>query len=126
MADLKSISKEVYGIPENPRYRFLSVDDQMKLYPELSGLIPWNHFGRKNIGYLYAINAGAKYIWDFDDDNDGIINVVNVLGNNPVTLCSTSETRLVNPYMYFGVNETISWPRGFPLERAFENCQLKT
>ena len=26
-------------------------------------------FGRKNIGYLYAIANGAAVIWDFDDDN---------------------------------------------------------
>ena len=31
--------------------------------------LPWNHFGRKNIGYLYAISMGAKTIFDFDDDN---------------------------------------------------------
>ena len=31
--------------------------------------LPWNHFGRKNIGYLYAILHGATTVWDFDDDN---------------------------------------------------------
>ena len=31
--------------------------------------MPWNSFGRKNIGYLFAIAHGAKTIWDFDDDN---------------------------------------------------------
>ena len=31
--------------------------------------IPWNHFGRKNLGYLVAIARGAQVIWDFDDDN---------------------------------------------------------
>lgn len=35
----------------------------------LIGALPWNHFGRKNIGYLYAILHGANIIWDFDDDN---------------------------------------------------------
>ena len=29
----------------------------------------WNNFGRKNIGYLYAIAHGANKRWDFDDDN---------------------------------------------------------
>jgi hypothetical protein len=32
-------------------------------------LLPWQSFGRKNVGYLYAIARGAKVIWDFDDDN---------------------------------------------------------
>ena len=31
--------------------------------------LPWNHFGRKNVGFLYAILHGAEIIWDFDDDN---------------------------------------------------------
>ena len=31
--------------------------------------LPWNSFGRKNVGYLYAISQGAKVIFDFDDDN---------------------------------------------------------
>ena len=73
MADLKSRSRDDYGIPPSERYIFLSVSDQMKLYPEFGTLTPLNHFGRKNVGYLYAINAKAKYIWDFDDDNLGVI-----------------------------------------------------
>ena len=31
--------------------------------------LPWKTFGRKNVGYLYAISMGAKIIFDFDDDN---------------------------------------------------------
>ena len=31
--------------------------------------LPWNSFGRKNVGYLFAISQGAKIIFDFDDDN---------------------------------------------------------
>eukprot|EP00923_Selenidium_pygospionis_P034046 GHVN01059535.1.p1 GENE.GHVN01059535.1~~GHVN01059535.1.p1 ORF type:complete len:281 (+),score=14.89 GHVN01059535.1:139-981(+) len=31
--------------------------------------IPFRHFARKNIGYLYAIAHGAQVIFDFDDDN---------------------------------------------------------
>jgi len=32
-------------------------------------LTPWQHFCRKNIGYLYAILHGAEDIFDFDDEN---------------------------------------------------------
>ena len=39
-----------------------------KTFP-LVDVLPWNHFGRKNIGYIYAIHHGAQIIWDFDDDN---------------------------------------------------------
>jgi len=31
--------------------------------------IPWNHFGRKNVGFLFAAKHKAKMIFDFDDDN---------------------------------------------------------
>ncbi len=32
-------------------------------------LLQWNHFGRKNIGFLYAMHNGAEVIYDTDDDN---------------------------------------------------------
>jgi hypothetical protein len=56
---------------------FLSASDQRamsKQFQKLFSLIPWNHFGRKNIGYLFAIQQGAKVIWDFDDDNTLLAN----------------------------------------------------
>ena len=31
--------------------------------------LPWHSFGRKNVGYIFAISQGAKLIFDFDDDN---------------------------------------------------------
>lgn len=31
--------------------------------------LPYNHFARKNFGFLFAILHGAKFIYDFDDDN---------------------------------------------------------
>lgn len=31
--------------------------------------LPFNHFARKNFGFLYAILRGAKFVYDFDDDN---------------------------------------------------------
>ena len=53
------------------RIVYLSSEDQLNLGAALPfiNVIPWNSFARKNIGYLYAITHGAKYIWDFDDDN---------------------------------------------------------
>jgi hypothetical protein len=53
------------------RIVYLSPDDQNNLMSSLPfiNVIPWNSFARKNIGYLYAIAHGAKYVWDFDDDN---------------------------------------------------------
>lgn len=47
---------------------YLDVEKQMefaKQFP-ISDRLPWNHFGRKNVGFLYAIWHGAKEIFDFD------------------------------------------------------------
>ena len=48
---------------------FLSSEDQKNFGNQFVDSLPWNSFGRKNVGYLYAIAHGAKVIWDFDDDN---------------------------------------------------------
>lgn len=52
---------------------YLNVKDQnmfLEEYaPSFGNLLPWNHFGRKNVGYLFAIYQKAQLIWDFDDDN---------------------------------------------------------
>ena len=36
---------------------------------EFARSLPFNHFARKNLGFIYAIIRGAKFIYDFDDDN---------------------------------------------------------
>ncbi|KAL3848583.1 hypothetical protein ACJMK2_019433 [Sinanodonta woodiana] len=118
-ADTKTPKKEVYlsAIKHPVNVKFLTLEEQDALYPEISTLIPRAHFGRKNIGYLYAIHHGAKLIWDFDDDNLGVVNA-NILHENwkYLTVCSEYKYNLLNPYPYFVVNESYTWPRGIPLE----------
>ncbi|EPB71896.1 hypothetical protein ANCCEY_09021 [Ancylostoma ceylanicum] len=43
--------------------------------------LPYKSYARKNIGYLYAIQNGAEWIYDTDDDNKpyGIINLEIIL-----------------------------------------------
>ncbi len=90
---------------------------------------PWKHFCRKNIGYLFTILHGAKYIFDFDDDNfvkvdlngsplqllpeeldsdDGLI----LKGVNVIMQGSNAFNH--HPIMGASVND--SWARGFPIE----------
>ena len=91
---------------------------QKRYFPRIAALIPENHFGRKNIGYLYALRQSAKMIWDFDDDNDGLPPLVDFTA--PI---AASKPRIVdpsgalNPYPYFGSTESRVWPRGLPLQR---------
>jgi len=66
-----------YDIETKPNsYMFLnaSLQETMGHHFPLVHVLPWNHFGRKNVGYLFAILHGAKAIWDFDDDNGLISN----------------------------------------------------
>ena len=48
---------------------YLSPDYQEQISFSIGKLLRWNHFGRKNLGFLYAIQHGAKWVYDFDDDN---------------------------------------------------------
>ena len=48
---------------------FLSETDQLDMYLSFVEQLPWHSFGRKNVGYIYAISQGAEVIFDFDDDN---------------------------------------------------------
>ncbi len=53
-----------------PNCIFLSFDEQIKLNYKILKLIPSNSYARKAVGYLYAIEHGAQWIYDTDDDNE--------------------------------------------------------
>ena len=55
----------------DPRLVLLTVAQQEVLARQSPYVasVPWNHFGRKNLGYLYAVHKKARFIFDFDDDN---------------------------------------------------------
>jgi len=103
--------------------RFLSLEDQHRLFPALSKALPTQSFARKNIGLVYAYRTlCACAVFDFDDDNcpgDGAIGQVllgdrrNIFGAPDLVL--TAEDAVVNPYLLYGP-PVFTWPRGFPLE----------
>ncbi|XP_022102192.1 probable glycosyltransferase STELLO2 [Acanthaster planci] len=93
---------------------YLDVVQQESCGYHICRLLPWNHFGRKNIGYLYAIEHGAKMIYDTDDDNEPLLNVVPAFDNVGYSHHVKIQSHLWNPYPRFGTNTKI-WPRGFPL-----------
>ncbi|XP_060074753.1 uncharacterized protein LOC132554453 [Ylistrum balloti] len=125
VADTTTPSEETYlpdivtTTADLKRIKYLSVKEQIALYPLLSDVISTKHFGRKNIGYIYAIHHKANVIWDFDDDNYGTVDLNDFKSDIPfphATVCSGAQSILWNPYPYFGVTETHTWPRGFPLQ----------
>jgi hypothetical protein len=99
-------------IESNKRITFLSVEDQQKLDYGIIGKLPYNHYTRKNIGYLYAISQGAELIYDTDDDNfpypDWKFSAFSCQSR------IESPSKYSNVYRYFS-KENI-WPRGFPLD----------
>ncbi|CAC5404002.1 unnamed protein product [Mytilus coruscus] len=126
VADIKTPTKNVYlKHLSNQNTKYLTIVEQKQRYPMLAEAIPFNHFGRKNIGYIYAIQHKAKMIWDFDDDNIGIVDTIKFNSISTSTdyaeVCTKYVTKFVNPYPYFGGNETYSWPREFPLQFIKDN-----
>lgn len=63
---------------KNNRVEYLSAKLQHRMAADKSLLavgdfvksLPWSHFARKNVGYLFAIAHGAELVFDFDDDNE--------------------------------------------------------
>ena len=108
---------------------FLSVERQAELGYNIHKLIPYKHYGRKNIGYLFAIQHGAKVIYDTDDDNELIVDrldevfIINLEESvNDMLVYQPQQTLsnklkghlpVVNPYIHFGQKNI--WPRGYPL-----------
>lgn len=91
---------------------YISLDHQKTQYSTFSKYLPENHYCRKMIGYLHAINQGAETIIDTDDDNHPYPN-----WRIPDEICDAPSTNdnmgFVNVYSYY--SEKRVWPRGFPL-----------
>ena len=96
-----------------PGVSYLSVADQEAQGFSLSGKLPFNHYGRKMMGYLQAMQQGAELIIDTDDDNipyddwafpalEGEFNTAPV------------DKGFVNIYKNFTSHHI--WPRGYPLD----------
>ena len=116
VADAKSMSPNMFitSLANGSHVVYLSLNDQEEQFSLISSFIPLNNLGRKNIGYLYAIQHGAEYMWDFDDANIGLI-ALNKMKIESKTPCGKFTCKTTNPYPYFCVNDT-SWPRGLPLQ----------
>lgn len=95
-----------------PNVTFLSVRDQEDMDFSFLEFCPFNHYVRKNLGYLYAIRHGATWIADTDDDNIPYEQWGMGIAEN-AHMETVSGTRFVNMYRFF--TDASIWPRGFPL-----------
>lgn len=92
---------------------FYSVDRQREMPSALARLLPFNHYARKNLGYLAGMRDGAEIIIETDDDNlpyDAFWEERNRAATaHPLLGCGW-----LNVYRYF--TDCHIWPRGFALE----------
>jgi len=98
--------------------KLLTVEEQKALPFETAKLLPWNHYARKNLGYLYAISQGADFIYETDDDN---LPYPTWQQSFPVNATLEAATygdagKYMNAYSHF--TEERVWPRGFPLAKV--------
>jgi hypothetical protein len=96
-----------------PNINYISIVDQKAFYGELADIIPYNHYCRKNLGYLYAISRGAECILETDDDNIPYDSFGHFISKK-ISVRMIGGAQWVNIYKHF-VDELI-WPRGLPLD----------
>ncbi len=124
MAKMKDWQLVVVGDKKTPQdwnlenCIYLSPETQLQLGYSLASLLPWNHYSRKNIGYLYAIEHGAHIMYDTDDDNEPIDDLAPCPQEQKLPVMSSGELS-ANIYKYF--NRPDIWPRGYPLETITNN-----
>ena len=91
---------------------YLDTGKQLELSASFANAIPYNHYGRKMLGYVYAMQQGADMIIDTDDDNipnEGW-SFPDFTGNFQ---SSAASLGWVNVYHHF--SDQHIWPRGLPL-----------
>ncbi|KAL5137642.1 putative glycosyltransferase STELLO1 [Glycine soja] len=109
---------------------FLSLEEQVNLGFRVVDYLPYDSFVRKSVGYLFAIQHGAKKIFDADDRGEVIdgdlgkhfdVELVGEAARQEVLLQYSHDNpnrTVVNPYVHFGQRSV--WPRGLPLENVGE------
>lgn len=100
---------------------YLSIDKQSQIGSHLNKELPYNHYCRKMMGYLYSITNGADAIVDTDDDN-----IPNDNWNFP-EYCDAYSTineniGFINIYQLY--TDKSIWPRGLPIKFITKNFKL--
>lgn len=94
---------------------YYSVDRQAEAFPEFAKLCPRQHYARKNLGYLIAMQQGADVIIDTDDDNLPYDSFW--VDRKLKQKARKSETAgWLNVYKLY--TKAKIWPRGLPLDEV--------
>lgn len=121
MVDAKAGIMLVVGDKKTPEgfdlrgAHFMDVCSQLNSTWQLARKLGFNHYARKNLGYLEAISRNATLIIETDDDNFPQPSFLDIPG--PIVPCRTAGgDRWINAYRYFTDRKV--WPRGFPLDHV--------
>ena len=82
---------------------YISLKELIRLSYQISKYLSLNSYVRKNIGYLYAIQHGAKEIFEIDEDIT-ILDLVSFnfnLSNHNIYYAIRNDSRMINPYTLF-------------------------
>lgn len=111
--NIDDIKWEIFS--DSEKLIYLSIETQNCLNYNITNYLKINSSFRKIIGYLFAIEYGAKEIFEIDEDlqfND-LSEINKHFEKHKIAYVSNNNSLEVNPYIFFG-NENI-WPRGFRL-----------
>ncbi len=106
-----------------PGSDFWSIERQKESGYKSAGVIPENHYARKNIGYLAAMAKGHGIILETDDDNLPYADFWKPAHKD-------AEGKLVLDHGWVNVFRLFTrediWPRGYPLEDLGMSGEYKT
>ncbi len=99
---------------QHPGAHLISVEHQRRLPFKIIDVLPWNHYARKMIGYLWAAREGAALVAESDDDNLPLDDWTfpGFEGEFPQV---PPDRDFINIYSLF--SDQVIWPRGLPLAR---------
>lgn len=133
VGDLKTpagVEKVIKGIKQTGfEAEYLDITKQrrwMQQFPVLEQMIPYNSDNRRNIGYLIAVERGAKIIISIDDDNyvkeEDYLVRHQIVGTNQTLQTAESSNHWFNicSMLETEPKRTI-YPRGFPYSKRWKD-----
>jgi hypothetical protein len=100
---------------------FLPVGKQDQIGRHLHNVLPYNHYCRKMLGYLHAMEMNARGIIDVDDDNHPKPGFSFPAFEGKYDKVPKNQG-FINIYQYF--TDQKIWPRGLPLRSINKNYEL--